>query len=245
MPGKHCCVINCSSSSHDYRGNRKNPVLQFFRVPTWKQHEGEHVSDVTRRRRISWVAAIRRKDITFDHITQSTRVCSLHFHSGKPSYEMLENHPDWKPSLRLGHSDVKKTDEARFQRLVKRRTQHQDQQPLAQVQHQDQQPPAQHQDQQPLAQHQDQQPLAEHQELPSPAQHQKQDQDQQPLAEHQELPSPAQECVLCTCRRDVINCLLEENRKLKEELEEFKHLNAAMIIPRAVFPAPSLTRLMS
>uniref|UniRef100_A0AAV2L2X1 Uncharacterized protein n=1 Tax=Knipowitschia caucasica TaxID=637954 RepID=A0AAV2L2X1_KNICA len=29
------------------------------------------------------------------------RVCSLHFHSGKPSYEMLENHPDWTPSLRL------------------------------------------------------------------------------------------------------------------------------------------------
>uniref|UniRef100_A0AAV2JS96 C2 domain-containing protein n=1 Tax=Knipowitschia caucasica TaxID=637954 RepID=A0AAV2JS96_KNICA len=26
-------------------------------------------------------------------------VCSLHFHSGKPAYEMLENHPDWTPSL--------------------------------------------------------------------------------------------------------------------------------------------------
>ncbi|XP_028456351.1 uncharacterized protein LOC114570290 [Perca flavescens] len=206
MPGKHCCVINCSSSSHDCRGNRKKPVLQFFRVPTWKQHEGEHVSNVTSRRRISWVAAIRRKDITFDHIPQSMRVCSLHFHSGKPSYEMLENHPDWKPSLRLGHSDVKKTDEARFQRLVKRRTQ----------QHQDQQLSAQDQDQ-----HQDQ------------------------LLLPQQSSSPAQECVLCTCRRDVINCLLEENRKLKEELEEFKHLNAVMIIPRAVFPAPSLTRLMS
>ncbi|KAK0153154.1 hypothetical protein N1851_005172 [Merluccius polli] len=87
-----------------------------FRFPKWRKHLGEQVSDITRRRRISWVAAIRRKDLTFDHIPQSMRVCSLHFHSGKPSYEMLENHPDWTPSLRLGHSEVKTTDEARYQR---------------------------------------------------------------------------------------------------------------------------------
>ncbi|XDV34388.1 hypothetical protein PO909_004549 [Leuciscus waleckii] len=140
MPGKHCCVKNCSSVSHDCRGNRRNNVLQFFRFPTWKKHEGEHVSDVTRRRRISWVAAIRRKDITFDRISESMRVCSLHFHSGKPSYEMFENHPDWKPSLRLGHSDVKQTDEARFLRLVNRRTQHQEQ-PPSPAQQQEQVPP--------------------------------------------------------------------------------------------------------
>uniref|UniRef100_A0AAV2K2G6 THAP-type domain-containing protein n=1 Tax=Knipowitschia caucasica TaxID=637954 RepID=A0AAV2K2G6_KNICA len=34
------------------------------------------------------------------------RVCSLHFHSGKPSYEMLENHPDWTPSLRCCNTPV-------------------------------------------------------------------------------------------------------------------------------------------
>ncbi|KAG5263793.1 hypothetical protein AALO_G00268630 [Alosa alosa] len=117
MPGTRCCVKTCSGASRDCDGNRTN--IQFFRFPTWKKHQGEHVSDVTRRRRIAWVAAIRRKDITFDHISQSMRVCSLHFHSGKPSYEMLENHSDWKPSLRLGHSDVLKTDEVRFQRSVR------------------------------------------------------------------------------------------------------------------------------
>ncbi|KAK0151189.1 hypothetical protein N1851_007669 [Merluccius polli] len=116
MPENNCCVKNCSNASHDCRGNHKNNGLQFFRFPKWRTRSGEQVSDITRRRRMSWVAAIRRKDLTFDHIPQSMRVCSLHFHSGKPSYEMLENHPDWTPSLRLGHSEVKPTDGARYQR---------------------------------------------------------------------------------------------------------------------------------
>ncbi|KAK7139131.1 hypothetical protein R3I93_016302 [Phoxinus phoxinus] len=34
-------------------------------------------------------------------------VCSRHFHTGKP--EMLECHPDWVPSLHLGHTEVKTT----------------------------------------------------------------------------------------------------------------------------------------
>ena len=90
---------------------------------------------------------------------------------------MLENHPDWTPSLRLGHSDVKTTDGVRYERQVMRsRTQCQEQVP-------------------PLAEHQDQRP-----------------------------PSPAEdlECGLCTSRRDVVNSLLEENRKLKEELDEYR-----------------------
>uniref|UniRef100_A0A9J7WYY9 Transposase Helix-turn-helix domain-containing protein n=1 Tax=Cyprinus carpio carpio TaxID=630221 RepID=A0A9J7WYY9_CYPCA len=171
------------------------------------------------------------------------RVCSLHFHLGKPSYEMLENHPDWKPSLRLGHSEVKQTDEVRFLRQVNRRTQHQEQ-PPSPAQHQEQPPspgqdqeqppsPAQHQEQPPSpGQHQEQPPSpAQHQEQPpSPAQHQEQPpspgqhQEQPPSpGQHQEQPpSPAQECALCSSRRDVINSLLEENRKLKEELEEYQ-----------------------
>ena len=108
---------------------------------------------------------------------------------------MLENHPDWTPSLRLGHSDVKTTDGARYERQVMRsRTQCQEQvPPLAELQ--DQRPPSPAQDQRP----------------PSPAQ------EEQP-------PSPAEdlECGLCTSRRDVVNSLLEENRKLKEELNEYR-----------------------
>ncbi|KAM4591554.1 uncharacterized protein PAE49_017116 [Odontesthes bonariensis] len=194
MPGNTCCVKSCSSTSHNTFGKHRNNGIQFFRFPKWIQHQGEQMSALTRRRRIAWLAAIRRKDLTFDCTPPSMRVCSLHFHSGKPSYEMLENHPDWTPSLRLGHNYVKETDVARYQRQVQRRTQHLEQQPPAQDQ---QQPPSPAQDQQ---------------QPPSPAQDQ-----QQP-------PSPAQDmgCGLCTSRRDVINSLMEENRELKRELDEYR-----------------------
>ncbi|XP_047224703.1 uncharacterized protein LOC124870209 isoform X2 [Girardinichthys multiradiatus] len=78
---------------------------------TWKKHQEEPVAEVTRRHRMAWVAAVGRRDITFDRILPSKRVCSLHFHSGKPAYEMLESHPDWKPSLLLGHSQVRQEEE--------------------------------------------------------------------------------------------------------------------------------------
>ena len=82
LPGSHCCVKNCSNTSHDSYGKHRNNGIQFFRLPKWTQHQGEQVSDLTRRRRIAWLAAIRRKDLTFDRTPQSMRVCSLHFHSG-------------------------------------------------------------------------------------------------------------------------------------------------------------------
>ncbi|KAK0133587.1 Accumulation-associated protein [Merluccius polli] len=243
MPGNNCCVKNCSNASHDRRGNHKNSGLQFFRFPKWRTHLGEQVSDITRRRRISWVAAIRRKDLK--HL--------ITFPS-KPSYEMLENHPDWTPSLRLGHSEQ-----------VPPLAEHQEQQPPSPAQ--EQQPPSPAQDQRPPSPAQEQQPPspAQEQQLPSPAQEQQppspaQDQrppspaqeqqppspahEQQPSspaqeqqppspaqdqrppspAQEQQPPSPAQdlECGLCTSRRDVINSLLEENRKLKEELDEYR-----------------------
>lgn len=51
---------------------------------------GEQVAEVTKKRRMAWVAAVRRRDITFDNISKSMRVCSLHFHSGKLSVYFLK-----------------------------------------------------------------------------------------------------------------------------------------------------------
>ncbi|CAK6966063.1 uncharacterized protein LOC114459264 [Scomber scombrus] len=152
------------------------------------------------------------------------RVCSLHFHSGKPSYEMLENHPDWTPSLRLGHSDVKTTDAARYQRQVKHRS----------TQRQEQVPPlAEHQEEQPPSPAQDQRPSSPAQDLECGLCTSRQDVINSLLEENRKLKEEAQdqrppslaqdvECGLCTSRRDVVNSLLEENRKLKEELDEYR-----------------------
>ncbi|XP_074534861.1 uncharacterized protein LOC141797427 isoform X2 [Halichoeres trimaculatus] len=69
---------------------------------------------------MAWVTAVRRKDITFNRIPGHMRVCSLHFQSGQPSYEMQETHPDWTPSLLLGHSEVKAHNKDRFERQLRR-----------------------------------------------------------------------------------------------------------------------------
>lgn len=84
MPGAYCCVKDCKSRR--LLGGQKNNGVRFFCFPKWKRLHGEQIAELTRRRRMAWVAAVRRKDITFDHIPQSHRVCSLHFHSGKLSY---------------------------------------------------------------------------------------------------------------------------------------------------------------
>uniref|UniRef100_A0AAZ1XJZ3 THAP-type domain-containing protein n=1 Tax=Oreochromis aureus TaxID=47969 RepID=A0AAZ1XJZ3_OREAU len=88
-----CCVIGCNVRSYDRHGNKLG--LSFYAFPTWKQFQGAQVSDVTKRRRRAWIAAVRRADIKFCSISRYHLVCSRHFHSGKPAYEMDQTNPDW------------------------------------------------------------------------------------------------------------------------------------------------------
>ncbi|XP_043981874.1 uncharacterized protein LOC122836179 isoform X2 [Gambusia affinis] len=103
MGGRECCVNNCGSSSHDHQGRMLLNGLSFHCFPAWRTKEGDFISELTRRRRDAWVTAVGRREITFDHVPSSMRVCSRHFLSGKPAYEMLDSDPDWVPSLHLGH----------------------------------------------------------------------------------------------------------------------------------------------
>lgn len=45
--------------------------------------------------------------------------------TGEPAYDMMETHPDWAPSLHLGHTELKATDSSRHarqrERLLKKR----------------------------------------------------------------------------------------------------------------------------
>ncbi|XP_008303602.1 uncharacterized protein LOC103375174 [Stegastes partitus] len=105
MGGRNCCVKYCRCRSHDHHGRKIPNGLTFHCFPAWRTNEGGHISELTKRRRAAWVAAVGRSSITFDSIPSSMRVCSRHFHSGRPAYEMLESDPDWVPSLNLGHHD--------------------------------------------------------------------------------------------------------------------------------------------
>ncbi|XP_059902903.1 uncharacterized protein LOC132453873 [Gadus macrocephalus] len=101
--GRHCCVTSCRSYT---ASGRTVNGLSFFKFPAWKKTEGGKVAEITKRRRMAWVAAVRRANITFNYAPASMKVCSRHFHTGKPAYEMFESHPDWAPSLNLGHDEA-------------------------------------------------------------------------------------------------------------------------------------------
>nr|XP_054603365.1 uncharacterized protein LOC129165102 [Nothobranchius furzeri] len=104
--GRTCCVVGCNIKSHDREGNELENGLSFYSFPAWKQRKGAHVSDVTKRRLLTWIAAVRRVDLQFSTITKYLLVCSRHVYSGKPAYEMDETSPDWIPTLHMGHSEV-------------------------------------------------------------------------------------------------------------------------------------------
>ncbi|XP_057703609.1 gastrula zinc finger protein 5-1-like [Corythoichthys intestinalis] len=114
--GHWCCVKGCRARSHDKNGCKVDHDVRFFRFPTWKKGYGQQVEELTKRRRMAWVAAVRRKGITFDTMSPFLRVCSRHFHKGEPAYEMMENDPDWAPSLHLGQTSVTPTNTARSAR---------------------------------------------------------------------------------------------------------------------------------
>ncbi|XP_076134092.1 uncharacterized protein LOC143116696 [Alosa pseudoharengus] len=101
MGGNQCCVISCRAFSHDHQGRKLDNGLSFYRFPAWKQTGGTQLSDITKRRRMAWIAAVGRSDLTFDKIPVSMKVCSRHFQSGQPANDMLEEDPDWAPHLLL------------------------------------------------------------------------------------------------------------------------------------------------
>lgn len=78
-----CCVVGCNVRSHDRSGKKIENGLSFHCFPAWKQREGEHVSELTKRRRLAWISAVKRPDINFSNIPRYIQVCSKHFHSGE------------------------------------------------------------------------------------------------------------------------------------------------------------------
>lgn len=191
-----CCVLGCHSSTHDRKGEKVANGLTFHRFPAWRQSHGSQISEITKARRIAWIAAVRRKDISFNSVPTSFRVCSLHFHSGKPANEMYESHPDWAPSLHLGHTEIKATKPARYERREKRKWQRTYSIPVIEVTVKD--------------------------ELIPPVEAPASPEEDRIKAEDEVDERPQTECDFCRCRRAEINRLLEENRALKHELDRRK-----------------------
>ena len=115
---KFCAVVGC--------GNRSNrdKDKSFYRLPAVVTNQGAHTEELSDKRRRSWLAAIRRKDIKTSSYAY-VRVCSDHFSSGKPSPLYDTTNPDWVSSPKLGHNNCSSADTSRHDRAsaraVKRR----------------------------------------------------------------------------------------------------------------------------
>uniref|UniRef100_A0A1X7VKY5 THAP-type domain-containing protein n=1 Tax=Amphimedon queenslandica TaxID=400682 RepID=A0A1X7VKY5_AMPQE len=71
-----CAVVGCSK-----RSDRDNGV-SFFRVPAEILHQGQRTCELSRKRRLLWLARIHRVDLKFAKFTQ---ICTKHFVTGKPA----------------------------------------------------------------------------------------------------------------------------------------------------------------
>ncbi|KAK0144155.1 hypothetical protein N1851_017488 [Merluccius polli] len=206
-----CCVVNCNSRSHDRQGKKIRNGLSFFCLPAWKKNSCSHVSEVTKRRRMAWIAAVRRSKLTFDYTPPHMMVCSKHFHKGKPAYEMLQCDPDWAPSLHLGHTEVKATTTDRFKRLRRRQQQQQQQQTQPQPQ---QAPEPDHTS--PEAELDNAAPLFPAPDNPGTEEYM----ESETSGEGAVMGNADEQCTMCGLRLQEIMRLQEENQKLKEELSK-------------------------
>uniref|UniRef100_A0A8C1PAQ4 DDE Tnp4 domain-containing protein n=1 Tax=Cyprinus carpio TaxID=7962 RepID=A0A8C1PAQ4_CYPCA len=168
--------------------------VRFFSFPAWKQHLGSQVSELTKRCRMAWLAAVRGKPSPSTTFPETRLfVHAIFTKVSKPAYEMLACDPDWVPSLYLGHKEVKVTHSGWFNQSTRR----------LQAVTGDHAAPA------PLN-------VAGQMDKAATAD----DASQMDDTGSNNNFAEQQECHLCSCRRGEIYSLLEENRRLKEELAQ-------------------------
>ena len=73
-----CAMIDCG------RKTGKGKAVATFRIPAIITHQGNETEELTRERRMRWISAISRDDLTELKLLNE-RVCSRHFVSGKPA----------------------------------------------------------------------------------------------------------------------------------------------------------------
>ena len=94
-----CLVSGCSKHS----GCDKD--VSFYRVPKVTYKKKPRLTELIKRRRQGFLAAISRNELTESAI-YNNRVCLRHFISGKPAELEDELNPDWLPTQHLGHSET-------------------------------------------------------------------------------------------------------------------------------------------
>ena len=104
----NCCTVFGSSNRSDREKDRS-----FHRLPKIITHLDEQTKEYSTERRSKWLSNIRRADLDRKKFAW---LCSDHFVTGKPAALFQKSHPDWAPTLRLGHSTVKEESSSRWER---------------------------------------------------------------------------------------------------------------------------------
>ena len=106
-----CMIVGCGSKSGRDKG------VYFARIPSVITSQGEEAEKLSRERRMRWISAISRADLT-DEILNNDRVCGRHFVSGQAAKSWDKYNVDWVPTLNLGHE--KKQDKTNLEQAAQR-----------------------------------------------------------------------------------------------------------------------------
>ena len=106
-----CMIVGCGSKSGHDKG------VYFARIPSVITNQGEEAEKLSRERRMHWISAISRADLT-DEILNNDRVCGRHFVSGQAAKSWDKYNVDWVPTLNLGHE--KKQDKTNLEQAAQR-----------------------------------------------------------------------------------------------------------------------------
>lgn len=149
--------------------------------------------------------------------------------TGEPSYELMESHPDWKPSLRLGHCEMKATNSVRFVRQQDRGQMKRDAVEKAKKEAEEK---AKMEADERAHKEAEERTLKEAEERARQEAEEREEQERLALigedeaaqgeAIEEKQEEADNECDFCKLRQSEINRLLEENRNLKKELEQRK-----------------------
>ncbi|KAK4021322.1 hypothetical protein OUZ56_003239 [Daphnia magna] len=94
---KKCVVKGCPNNGI----GDKSVGVRFFGIPVSPDNRNPSDSIIIQQRRELWLARLNINDA---NIKTKHLVCNLHFASGKPSYYLQKNHPDWAPSSVVGYT---------------------------------------------------------------------------------------------------------------------------------------------
>ncbi|XP_072042624.1 uncharacterized protein [Amphiura filiformis] len=107
-----CCVAGCPNvGTH-------GGVVRYYIVPQIINNKGDEIKQLSTVQREKWIASVKAKKPNWEP-NRYSRICSLHFVSGRKANLTDVKNPDWVPSLFMGASSDDKQQDSETITLIK------------------------------------------------------------------------------------------------------------------------------